>query len=390
MDNRFFSDRIPTQLRLVFLFVVLFFVAAYWLIFKSPVLAESSLREAIEWPKTDFTNAIVDLGEIQSGGPPKDGIPAIDSPEFITVSEARSWLVDDEPVIVLQINHIVRAYPLQIMIFHEIVNDKLDGIPVSITFCPLCNATMVFDRRVENEVLDFGTTGRLRKSDMVMYDRQTESWWQQFSGISIVGHHAGTTLQQFPSAIVGFDTFARAFPNGDVLSKATGYNRPYGKNPYRGYDRIGEMPFLLMDEADSRLPAMERVLAVRHKGIQRLYPFRLFKTHKIINDDILDLHIVIFAKDGTLSPLDASRIIHSRRIPSVTAWNRKLGNETFEFEKSKVDIVDTKSGSKWNMFGRAIKGPLQGKQLEQVDSGVHFAFAWLSFNPDSEIYTSPH
>jgi len=389
MRYRFFSGGIPANARQGFLFAVLVVVAAYWLIFKSPVLAGSSLREAVEWPTTDFTHTLVDLEEIQSGGPPKDGIPAIDSPDFITVAEARDWLHKDEPVIVLQIKDIARAYPLQILIFHEIVNDKLDGIPVAVTFCPLCNAAIVFDRRVDNKVLDFGTTGRLRKSDMVMYDRQTESWWQQFNGISIVGYFAGTKLQHLPASIVSFDSFVQAFPKGEVLSKKTGYHRPYGRNPYRGYDRIGETPFLLEDETDARLPAMERALAIRYKGVQRLYPFRLFRKHKVISDDIVDMPIVIFAKEGTLSALDASQIVDSRRIPAVTAWSRKAGNEILQFKKTKEGILDTQTGSKWNILGQAIAGPLTGQQLEQVDSGVHFAFAWLAFNPDSEIYTLP-
>ncbi len=129
-----------------------------------------------EWPNTDFSKSLVDLNEIISGGPPKDGIPAIDEPKFVSPKEAIEWLDAREPVIAVVIKDDARAYPLQILIWHEIANDVVGDVPVLVTFCPLCNSSLVFDRRVNGRVLDFGTTGRLRKSDLVMYDRQTESW----------------------------------------------------------------------------------------------------------------------------------------------------------------------------------------------------------------------
>ena len=148
-------------------------------------LAYAQSTRSTEWPKTDFSKTLVDLSEIQSGGPPKDGIPPIDEPSFDSADEADTWLDPREPVVVVSLNQQVKAYPLQILTWHEIVNDELGGVPISVTFCPLCNATIVFDRRLGERVLDFGTTGRLRKSDLVMYDRQTESWWQQFTGQAI-------------------------------------------------------------------------------------------------------------------------------------------------------------------------------------------------------------
>ena len=161
-------------------------------------------QDLAEWPKTDFSRRTVDLAEIESGGPPKDGIPAIDRPRFVGARAARAWLKPMEPVIVLRLGREARAYPIQILMFHEIVNDLVAGVPVAVTFCPLCNASIVFDRRVAGRVLDFGTTGRLRYSDLVMYDRQTESWWQQFTGKGIVGLFAGTKHARLPSEIVAF------------------------------------------------------------------------------------------------------------------------------------------------------------------------------------------
>jgi hypothetical protein len=161
-----------------------------------------------EW-KTNFQKFSVPLGEIQSGGPPKDGIPAIDRPKFETVADAGKWLKPMEPVIVFERSGDARAYPLQILIWHEIVNDTVGGTPVTVTFCPLCNTSIVYDRRLEGRVHDFGTTGKLYRSALIMYDRQTESWWWQVSGEAIVGDQVGKQLTVLPSQIVSFEAFTR-------------------------------------------------------------------------------------------------------------------------------------------------------------------------------------
>ena len=196
-----------------------------------------------EW-KTDFGKHSVPLSEIMSGGPPKDGIRAIDRPEFVGVDAADGWLKPREPVIFFVRGSDARAYPLQILIWHEIVNDIVGAVPVAITFCPLCNTAIAFDRRVHGQTLSFGTTGKLRFSDLVMYDRQTESWWQQATGQAIVGALTGVQLMPLPAQTISWGTFKEAFPGGKVLSRHTGYNRPYGENPYVGYDDVNSSPFL--------------------------------------------------------------------------------------------------------------------------------------------------
>jgi hypothetical protein len=212
--SRFIADRSAPKLVAVLL----------WLL--AGASFAQTANDRAEWPKTDFTKHTVELSEIESGGPPKDGIPAIDRPHFAAIPMARAWLKPKEPVIVLRQGAKARAYPIQILMFHEIVNDTFEGVPVAVTFCPLCNASIVFDRRVAGSVLDFGTTGRLRLSDLVMYDRQSQSWWQQFTGKGIVGRYAGTELTRLPSEIVAFEDFAAAYPAGQVLSRSTGYSRP--------------------------------------------------------------------------------------------------------------------------------------------------------------------
>jgi hypothetical protein len=354
------------------------------LIFAGTASAQTSW-DRVQWPKTDFARRTVELREIQSGGPPKDGIPAIDRPRFVSPEAAQAWLKAKEPVIALRLGGERRAYPLQILMFHEIVNDEVAGQPVAVTFCPLCNASFVFDRRVDGRLLDFGTTGRLRKSDLVMYDRQTESWWQQFTGTGIVGRYAGTKLKVLPSEIVAFEDFAAAYPGGKVLSRDTGHSRPYGRNPYRGYDRIDQSPFLFFDPVDKRLPPMERVLSVAAGGKQRIYPFTVLDKASVINAELAGVPYVVFVKGGTASPLDTDRIADGRAIPAATAFDRRLDGRLLEFRSRGGRTVDAATGSEWNLFGEAVAGPLQGRQLGPVESGVHFAFAWLAFNPASEI-----
>lgn len=339
-----------------------------------------------EWPRTDFSRRTVPLEEIESGGPPKDGIPSIDRPKFDSVATASHWLDPREPLIVVEIAGRGRAYPLSVLIWHEIANDQFGEMPLAVTFCPLCNASIVFDRRIDNRTLDFGTTGKLRHSDLVMYDRQTHSWWQQFTGVGIVGQYAGTKLTRVASQIVSFAEFRAAHPNGQVLSRSTGFPRPYGRNPYRGYDRIDQSPFLLSSAPDSRLPPMERVLAVRAGGAQRIYPFSRIERRPVINDEVGGEPVAVFSRPGTLSVLDEAEIRGSREIASATAFSRRMEGRVLEFALRDGKVRDLQTDSEWNLLGHAVAGPLKGRRLQPVSDGVHFAFAWLVFNPKTEIY----
>lgn len=212
------------------------------LVLPVPGMAAAADRWRAEWPKTDFSRHTVPLEEIISGGPPKDGIPSIDNPRFVPVV-AVTELSPQEPVIGLVIDGDARAYPLRILHWHEIVNDVVGGEPVVVTYCPLCNLPLVWDRRLGDRVLDFGTTGKLRHSDLVMYDRQTESWWQQATGAAIVGTLSGQSLREFPSRLESFTRFRERAPDGRVLVPTDPSARAYGVNPYEGYDSASR-PFL--------------------------------------------------------------------------------------------------------------------------------------------------
>jgi hypothetical protein len=210
---------------------------------------------------TDFSRHTVRLDEFLSGGPGKDGIPAIDEPTFVSVQDAEAELEGREPIVAVEVDGIVRGYPIRVLIWHEIVNDTIGDVPVSVTFCPLCNTAIAFDRRLGEQLLDFGTTGNLRNSDLVMFDRQTETWWQQFGGEGIIGELAGELLTQVPAAVVAWEDFAAQNPDAEVLSQNTGFSRPYGRNPYVGYDSIDQPPFFPVENLeDNRLPPKERVV----------------------------------------------------------------------------------------------------------------------------------
>ena len=362
----------------------LLFLMAYSV---TPVIAE--IPGASEFSKTDFTRSAVDLSEITSGGPPKDGIPAIDEPVFVDIAKAGVWLDADEPVIVVHQGVAAKAYPLQILIWHEIVNDMIATVPITVTFCPLCNSSIVFERRVKDLVLDFGTTGRLRKSDLVMYDRQTESWWQQLTGKGIIGAFTGEKLKQIPAQIVSFAQFRQNYPHGQVLSRDTGYVRAYGNNPYRGYDSVTDQPFLFFDPVDSRLPPMERVLNISVGERHKIYPFSPVAALGVVNDQFAGVPLVVLSREsGTHSALDKAVIAQSKKIPSLVAYQSRLNGQTLTFQRMDNGVIkDTQTGSAWNIFGYATAGPLKGEQLSPVTSAIHFAFAWLAFHPDSEIFT---
>ncbi len=337
------------------------------------------------WPNTDFSRHAVPLDEFEPGGPPKDGIPPIDRPHFSPV-DAVDWLAADAPVIVVQLADAARAYPLEILVWHEIVNDTLAGVPIAVTFCPLCNAALVFDRRVAGETLDFGTTGWLRRSDLVMYDRLSESWWQQFTGEAVVGKMTGAKLTQVPAQIIGFADFRAAWPAGEVLTRRTGHRRRYGENPYVGYDSMRQNP-LLPEHEDRRLRPMERVLAAQIGELQRVYPFAVIAKQRLIHDRIGETPVVVFVrKKGMRSALDREHIARSKRLPAAAVFIARSGDQDLDFTIDGDGFRDRQTGTRWNLLGHAIAGPLAGQRLQALPGGIHFAFAWLAFKPDSEIY----
>lgn len=266
------------------------------------------------WPRTNFSRMAVAGSEIMSGGPPRDGIPAIDDPRFEPAAGAS--LPPAEPVIALEIGGDARAYPLRVLLWHEIVNDVIGGVPVVVTYCPLCNSSLVFHRQTERGLLDFGVSGLLRHSDMIMYDRQTESWWQQFTGEAIVGELTGLKLRALPARIESHARFMARFPSGRTLVADPTRGKPYGRNPYIGYD-TEHWPFLFKGDYDGPVPALARLVSVGDDA----WPLELLRDKGRIDHDGL----VLTWTAGQSSPLDTAETAKGRDVGNVVAQRREAG-----------------------------------------------------------------
>jgi len=256
-----------------------------------------------------------------------------------------------------------------------------------ITFCPLCNTAIAFERTVDGRVLDFGTTGRLRYSNLIMYDRQTETWWQQASGEAIAGELTGTQLVFRPVSIIAWADFKAAYPNGKVLSRDTGHDRPYGSNPYAGYDDVNNPPFLYRGpETPEVLPPVARVLTVDLNGEAVAYSYDVLQAQHVVNDSVGGTEVVVLWMPGTASALDAATVAGGQDVGSANGYARELDGQalTFAFDGSR--IVDNETGSEWNVLGQAISGRLAGKALAPVVAINHFWFSWAAFKPETRIY----
>jgi hypothetical protein len=334
--------------------------------------------------ETNFCKHSVDYSEILSGGPPPDGIPPLDNPTFDPIEVGDEWLADVQPVISLVVDGEAKAYPLGILTRHEIANDEIAGVPVAVTFCPLCNSAVVFNREVDGEVLRFGVSGNLRNSDLVMWDNKTLSWWQQLTGEAIVGDMTGTQLEFIPAQVVAWKDFKAAYPDGQVLSSN---GRNYNVNPYTSYDST-ENPFLFLGEVDRRLRATERVLGYHSGDTSIAYPLSVLREERIVEDTVGGMDVVVFYEPGQVSALDQSTIDQSKEVGSAAMYLPEVDGQKLTFTVDGDKIVDNETGSEWNVFGQAIAGELEGAQMEQVLAHPHFWFAWAAFRPDTEIYGS--
>jgi hypothetical protein len=332
-----------------------------------------------------FPTALVPRDRIVSGGPPPDGIPSIDDPEFEPVPEI-DWIGDREPVLVLDLDGHTRVYPLQVMMWHEIVNDEIAGRPVTVTYCPLCNTGIAYDRTVGGRVLDFGVSGSLYQSAMVMYDRQTESLWTHVDGRSVIGELVGTQLELLPVAMVRWSDLRSAHPDALVLSRTQALFGRYGQNPYGAYGS-GDTPLtgFFIGDVDQRLAPMERVVGIR--------------------DGDIDIAVTIgdLAESGTLSLDGDERPITVWHLPDapwaigaptvgdaddtgITAvFDARHDGRELRFTRVGEQFVDDATGSKWDIFGNAVSGPLSGTQLNPLVHLDTFWFAWSTYRPGTNL-----
>lgn len=237
--------------------------------------------------------------EIIGGGPPKDGIPSIDRPKFVSIAQANRWLDDQDPGIAFSRNNTHRFYPYQILVWHEIINDTVEGERVLITYCPLCLTGIVFDPVVRGERVAFGTSGKLWKSNLVMYDRKTDSLWSQVLGEAIMGELAGTHLTVLPSDQIRFGNWKHKHPDGEVLSRETGAARFYGSNPYGDYFAVTDLSLNLARPTDTRLPNEAFVLGIVINGRAKAYPVEAVKAKGAL-EDLFENTVLVLRHDKTL------------------------------------------------------------------------------------------
>jgi len=314
----------------------------------------------------------VPLDQIVSGGPPPDGIPSIDSPKFVSVADAEKFLHDFDFVAGLNINGDIRAYPLQILVWHEIVNDNVGGIPVAVTYCPLCFTNQVFSRNINGSVVEFGTSGKLYNSNLVMYDRLSKSLWSQALGEGIVGKYAGIKLERIPFDVAYWKEWKQLYPNTKVLSRETGSTRPYGADPYGDYYTSPEVLFPISNH-DNRLGLKEIVIGLENDRIYRAYNIQDIEEKKVINDEINNKFIALFSWHPSMVRVFDSAVNGT--------------NLTFAFDVKNNLFVDKQTGSRWNFEGVSIDGPYKGRQLTRLPFDEGFWFEWVAFHPQTELYS---
>ncbi len=340
---------------------------------------------------TDFTKTTIDLNELLVGIPvsdPRDRIPPIDEPNFDTVTNI-DWLEDQEPGVLIEVGDEARFYPLAVLTRHEIVNDEVGGIPIAVTYCPLCNTAVAFDRRFEGEVLRLGVSGLLRNSDLVMWDLQSQSLWQQITGEAIVGEHAGKSLTSVGSAIVRWADFVGNHPDGLAMTQDQGFGAFYGSNPYEFYSS-GARPYsFFQGEIDDRYPALSRVVGVTIDEGEKAYPFSEISEVRVVNDDLDGRPLVVFwGAEATTDALDAGDISEARAIGTGIAYDPVVDGRRLTFAPlSDTEFVDNETGTTWTILGKAVDGELAGSELELLPHRNEFWFAWQAFFPEAQIWT---
>jgi len=338
---------------------------------------------------------LVDPARIIPGGPPPDGIPPIDHPRFQPAGSV-GWLAAAEPVAAVQLRGQAKAYPLQIPAWHQIVNDTVGGVPMAVTYCPLCNIAITWRRPlVDGAVTTFGTSGKLYQSNLVMYDRATRSLWPQALGQAVTGPLAGKRLERVATQIVSWATFRAGFPGGLVLSRDTGFRRPDGHTPYVGYDAKGATPFLFDGKVDPRLGAVERVLGLTVDGRHLAVPYARLaaRAHggvRVAGLDQAGAPLLVVWRAGTTSALDREQIAGSRDVGAAAAFSRRRGGRVLTFTTTTTttgQVRDEQTGSVWDQSGRAAAGPLAGSRLAPADATDSFWFDWAAFHPDTAVWT---
>ena len=317
---------------------------------------------------------------------PVGRIPAIDRPRFESAAQAEEWLGGQAPVVVLSVGQNARAYPLAILLWHEIVNDVVGGRPVVVAYSPLTGAAAAFDRRVAGRAERFDVSGKLYRSDLVMFDERTRSLWPLLIGRAVAGRAKDARLEQIPAQVASLASFRASFPTGTVLSRQTGSARAYGFNPYRGYlSRTAPFPSFFAPRAEPRLRPMDRVVGVSDAAGSRAYPIAALRRTGVLAERTAGRDIVALWESGTRSAIDDASVARGRDVGSTGVFIPVAGRRHLDFEALGAGFRDRQTGSEWTILGVATAGPLKGRHLQPVTHTEAFWFAWAAFRPGTSI-----
>jgi hypothetical protein len=318
---------------------------------------------------------LIPENEVQDGGPGKDGIPAISSPEFIPISGV-DFLFDDDLVIGIQIGDTIRAYPHRILDQHEIVNELIDSTYFALTYCPLTGSAIAWDSTGFTGDHTFGVSGLLYNSNLIPYDRQTDSNWSQMKSLCVNGELKGQEPILLHVIETTWGTWKELYPNSLILSDDTGFNKDYSVYPYGNYKWDDSLLFSVSNE-DDRLPKKDRVHGIIVSEETRVYPLNHFTDSiQAINETFNGAELVI---------------VGSALKNFAEAFSRELQNGTL-LTFSAVDgelpvVMIDNEGTKWDIFGNAVSGPRVGEKLTPARSFTAYWFAWAAFYPGAEIYS---
>jgi hypothetical protein len=337
---------------------------------------------------TSRAQCLIPEGQLISGGPGKDGIPALTNPEVVSAEEGDGFMQAEDLVLGVVLNGEARAYPHAILWWHEIVNDVLGGKPITVSFCPLTGSGLVYDPVVEEgQVFNFGVSGLLFDNNLVLFDRTTDSLWSQMRSQAICGTLQGRSPTLLPLAQMTWSAWKALHPETTVVSRNTGFSRNYNRYPYGDYDSVNNNELLFPQSViDNRLPMKDTVLGVRNEGVARAYSMSLLEggdSSRIINDDVNGLPVVVAYDRSSAMLLGFSRVLDDPTLAEEMTLTFDLVDDgTFPFK-----LEDRETGTLWSLTGTALEGTLAGAQLQPLaDSYAAFWFAWASFNRDSEIY----
>ena len=336
----------------------------------TPEITVANLIEpvAIDFESTEFTlmetngiKHLIPLDKIKGGGPPMDGIPSIDNPVFADI-QGSYFMSDSDTVIGLEINGEAKAYPLFILVWHEIVNDNVGGTPVAVTYCPLCYTNQVFERVIDGQEVEFGTSGKLYNSNLLMYDRFTESYWSQALGIAVKGELSGYKLNLVPFDVITWGDWKTLYPDTMVLTTDTGHIRSYATDPYGNYYTEPRILFPV-EHSDDRMHPKEIILGFNQDGIYKAYKQNDIESNGKIPVTLFSL----FSQNSR-------------------AFERTLDGQVLDCVYVDNKIIDTQTNSEWNYDGLSISGEHEGKQLERMPIEPGFWFEWIAFHPETLVY----